>query len=331
MSTTQSKTGEPLNGFLHLLARFAFRYGIYIIFLILVVVMSILSPVFLTVRNLSNVLLQNADIGIICVGTAYVIIARGIDVSMGAVVALGSAVAVTAMKAGGAPWYVGLLLFLLVGLIVGLVNGVSVAYLGMPSFLVTLATMTIGRGLVLAISGGKSYYGLPAVYSNLGAGYVGPIPNVVIGMVIIFVIGYIVLSKTVFGRRVYAVGSNEVAAQVSGIRVKRMILYTFVVNGLLAAVASMVLSARLNSFSASMGTGYEFSAIAAVVIGGVSLYGGEGNMGGVFVGMLIIGVVNNALNLLGVSAFYQGVARGGIIFLAVLIDSLRSRYARNFD
>ena len=219
----------------------------------------------------------------------------------------------------------------MVGLVFGLVNGVSVAYLGMPAFLATLATMTIGRGMVLALSGGKSYYSLPDVYANLGSGYVGPIPNVVIGMVVIFIVGYFVLSKTVFGRRVYAAGSNNVAAEVSGIRVKRIVLLTFIINGILAAVASMVLTSRLNSFTASMGTGYEFSAIAAVVIGGASLYGGEGTMGGVFIGVLIIGVVNNALNLLGISAFYQGVARGGIIFLAVLIDSLRSKYATNFD
>lgn len=324
LKTSQSDTVSSVT-------RFILTYGIFLVFVVLVVLMSFLSPVFLTVRNLSNVLLQTAAIGIIAVGTTFVIIGRNIDVSMGSVVALASAIAVTAMKANAMPWYVGLILFFVVGVGVGLINGFSIAYLGMPSFLVTLATMMMARGMVLTLSGGKSYYDLPSFYRFIGSGSIGPFPAIIVIVLLTFLGGHLVLSKTVFGRRVYAAGSNPDAAQVSGINVKRIVMATLVLNGAFAALSSLVLTSRLNSFAPSMGTGYEFSAIASVIIGGTSLYGGEGRIVGTLIGALIIGVVNNALNLLGVSPLFQEVARGGIIFLAVLIDSVRSRYAAAID
>ena len=313
------------------LINFALRYGIYLVFIALCVVVSIGSPVFLTVGNLSNILLQTSAVGIIAVGMTYVIIARGIDVSVGAIVALASAVAVTSMKDGGQSWWVGLILIFAVALLMGFVNGFSSAYLSMPPFLVTLATLTIGRGLVLAISKGVNYWGLPSFYEDIGLGGIGPIPAPVIIMLLAFLVGHVFLAHTVFGRKVYAVGGNPDAARVSGINVKKTIMMTFVILGLFSGLSSLVLTSRLNSFTPSMGTGFEFSAIAAVVIGGTSLFGGEGNIGGTLIGVLIMGVINNALNLLGVSVYLQDVIRGGIIFLAVLIDALRSRYAQTLD
>ncbi|MEA4910025.1 MAG: ABC transporter permease [Chloroflexi bacterium] len=307
------------------------KYGIYLVFVILCVGVAIASPVFLTVQNLSNVLLQTSTVGIIAVGMTFVIIARGIDVSVGAIVALSSAVAVTAMKVDNQPWWMGLILIFAVALAVGLANGLSSAYLRMPPFLVTLATMTVARGMVLSISQGQNYWGLPDFYPNLGLGTVGPLSIPVVIMLLSFVAGHFLLSNTVFGRKVYAVGGNPDAARVSGINVDRIIMMTFVIVGLFCGLASLVLTARLNSFTPSMGTGFEFSAIAAVVIGGTSLAGGEGNIGGTLIGVLIMGVINNALNLLGVSVYMQDIIRGAIIFLAVMIDALRNRYAQNLD
>lgn len=318
---------EPAGRRLQPVVRFALRFGIYLVFLALCLTVAVSSPVFLTVGNLSNVLVQSAVIGIIAVGMTFVIIVRGIDVSVGATVALASAVGVSAIKLGGQPWPVGIALIVGTGVLVGLVNGVSSAHLGMPSFLVTLATLTMARGLVLAVSGGQSIYDLPPVFSGIGLGRPLGVPVPVLVMFAVVLLGHVVLSRTVFGRYVYAVGGNPDAARVSGINVRGVVLAAFVISGLCAGVSSLVQTARFDSFTATMGTGFEFSAIAAVVIGGTSLYGGTGNMGGTLVGVLLIGVINNALNLLGVSAFYQDVVRGAVIFLAVLLDTLRTRYA----
>lgn len=311
--------------------RITLKYGIYLVFILLCVGVSIATPAFLTPRNLTNVLLQTSAVGIIAVGVTFGLIARGIDVSVGASVALASAVAVTAMKLGGQPWWVGLLLMFAVTLAVGVVNGVASSYLRMPSFLVTLATMIMARGLVLAISRGQNYWGLPDFYPNLGLGSVGPIPTPVLIMVTAFVVGHLLLSRTVFGRKIYAVGGNPEAARVSGIKVEWTTLMAFVVIGIFCGLASLVLTSRLNAFTPSMGTGYEFEAIASVVIGGTSLVGGEGTIWGTLVGVLILGVINNALNLMGVSVYTRDVVRGAIIFLAVLIDALRNRYAQTLD
>jgi len=310
---------------------FALRYGIYLVFIILCVLISIGSPVFLTIGNLSNILLQTSAVGIVAVGMTYVIIARGIDVSVGAIVALSSAVAVIAMKDGGQPWWIGLLLIFTTSLAIGIVNGFSTAYLRMPAFLVTLATMTMGRGLVLAISKGMNYWGLPKFYTTIGLGSIGPIPIPVVTMLLAFLIGHIILSHTIFGRKIYAVGGNPDAARLSGINVEKIIFMSFVILAMYSGLACLVLTSRLNSFTPSMGIGFEFSAIAAVVIGGTSLFGGEGNIGGTLIGVLIIGVINNALNLLGVSVYWQDVVRGSIIFFAVLIDALRSKYAKSIE
>lgn len=328
----QTKTLAPFTNFTgQRVLNLALNYGIYIAFLVLVVVVSFASPVFLTAGNLSNILLQTSAIGIVAVGMTFVIIARGIDVSVGAIVALASAVAVTSMKDGGQPWWIGLILIFAVAVVFGLINGFSASYLSMPPFLVTLATLTIGRGMVLAISQGVNYWGLPDFYPTLGLGSIGPVPTPIVIMLLAFVIGHFLLAHTVFGRQVYAIGGNPNAARVSGINLEQTILLTFVISGLFCGLSSLVLTSRLNSFTPSMGTGFEFSAIAAVVIGGTSLFGGEGSIRGTLLGVLIIGVINNALNLLGVSVYYQDIIRGGVIFLAVMIDALRNRFAQPIE
>jgi len=309
-------------------AQFLLIYGGYLMLLGLCIIFALLSPTFLTKENIINIFLQTAAIGLVAIGVTFVIIARGIDVSVGAIVALASVLGVGSMKTLNLPWFISILTILVVGVLCGFVNGFSSSKLRMTSFLVTLATLTVFRGLVLAISRGKGWYGLPDFYDLLGSGFVGPIPNSVAINLLGFVIGHVLLSKTVFGRQLYAVGGNPEAARIQGINVDRIILLSFVICGLFSGAASLILTARLNAFTPLMGTGFEFSAIAAAVIGGVSLYGGEGNMAGVLVGVLIIGVINNALNLLSVSPFYQDVARGLIIYVAVLLNTLRQRWGR---
>jgi len=313
------------------LTQLTLRYGTYLLLLLLCAVVALLSQSFFTVSNLTNVVLQTVDIGIIAVGMTFVIIVCGIDVSVGAILALSSAFGVRAMIMNGQPWYVGVLIMLAISTFVGFINGFSVSWLGMPAFLVTLATQAVARGLVTIGSGGRIWNGLPVFYNIVGMGSVGPIPNPIIIMIVVFILGHLLLSKTSFGRKVYAVGSNPKTARVSGINVKRVVLLSFVLCGFLSGLSGLVLTSRMDAFTPSVGTGYEFSAIAACVIGGASLFGGEGNMGGTLVGVLIMGVINNALNLLGVSAFYQDVARGLVIFLAVLLDTIRKHYTKIGD
>jgi ribose/xylose/arabinose/galactoside ABC-type transport system permease subunit len=318
-------------GLYKIILNFVLKYGIYFIFLVLCIIASIATPRFLLIGNLSNVLLQTSAVGIIAIGMTYVIITGGIDVSVGSSVALASAVGVTAMKLYGQPWWIALILIFLVSGIIGLVNGFSIAYIKMPPFLATLGTLTVARGLVLVISKGRNYWGLHPFYERLGLGLVGPIPTPAIVMLSAFIVGHIILSKTVFGRKIYAIGGNPDTAKVSGLNVELLTLSAYVVMGFFCGLSSMVLTSRLNSFVPTMGTGFEFSAIAATVIGGTSLQGGEGNIIGTLIGVLILGVVNNILNLLGVSVYYQEVSRGLIIFIAVLVDALRNRFAKAID
>lgn len=300
------------------------EYGILVLFGILIIVLSFVTPSFLTMANIVNVLLQSS---IMAIGVTFVIITGGIDVSVGSLLAISSAAGVGLIKLGGAPWWVGIIAMILTGLAFGIVNGLSVAYLGMPAFLVTLSMMAIGRGLTLVLSGGKSWYNLPEQFGTFNAASVAGIPLLLIVVLILYVVGSIVLKLTVYGRKIYAVGGNAEAARVSGINVKLLTMSAYAVSGLTAGIASLLQTARLNSFWAEMGTGFELRAIAAVVIGGTSLTGGVGNLWGTFVGVMLLGVINNALNLLGVPSNWQDVARGGIIFVAVMIDAFRNRYA----
>lgn len=302
------------------------KYGVYLLFVILCVILALTSKNFLSANNLINVLLQTSVIGIIAIGMTYVIIAQGIDVSVGSVVAICGGAGVGLIKLYGAPWWVGMLTMLVIGVAFGLLNGFATAYLRMPAFLVTLATMSIGRGLALVLSGGKSWFGLPPEFVFISSESILGIPLIIVIVFICYGIGFFVLRYTIYGRKVFAVGGNPTAARASGINVNRIILSTFVLSGLVAGVGAILQTARINSFWASMGTGFEFSAIAAVVIGGTSLSGGKGSLGGALVGVLIMGVINNALNLWGVDANMQEVARGLIIFIAVMLDSIRTRF-----
>lgn len=301
------------------------KYGIYILFVALILILSLVNSKFRTLSNALNVLIQVSNYAVLGVGMTFVIMTGGIDVSVGATMVVSASVYVVVTQILGASEFVGLLALLVVAAAVGLINGVAVAYLNMPAFLVTLATQCVGRGLALVLTGGVSYRNLGVSYTFVGKESFIGIPMMVWIPIIIFVLGYILMHGTIYGRKVMAIGGNVNAARVSGINVRFNIMTTYLLLGIVSGLAGFMTMARLGSYYAAMGEGMEFMVIAGVVIGGTSLAGGEGSILGTLVGTLIIGVINNILNLMGVSADWQDVARGAVIFVAVMFDAVRTR------
>ncbi|WP_126426164.1 ABC transporter permease [Brevibacillus marinus] len=299
-------------------------YGIVIAFFLLCVVLSFTADNFLSSENLINVLRQISINGILAIGMTFVILTAGIDLSVGSVVALSGVVAASFAQGDASIW-LAVLMGLLVGLVLGFINGVVVAKWGVASFIVTLAMMTIARGLTFVYSDGKPISGLSQAYLAIGKSDVLGIPIPVWILFITFALSYFVLYHTKFGRYVYAVGGNENAATVSGINVSLIKIMVFSISGLLAGLAGIVLSSRVSAGLPQAGISYELDAIAAVVIGGTSLAGGKGRLWGTLIGVMIIGVVNNGLDLLNVSSYYQQIVKGCIIVGAVLLDSKKSR------
>jgi ribose transport system permease protein len=250
-----------------------------------------------------------------------VILLGGIDLSVGSILALSSVLTATLLRAGVDPM-LSTLLGILAGAAMGLVNGLVISKGKVAPFIATLATMTILRGLALVFSNGSPITGFDSeFFSMLGGGYVaGLVPVPVVWMLLLFAGFWFLLKKTVFGRHLYATGGNEEAARLSGVKVDRVKLWVYTASGAMSAMAGVVLTSRLNSAQPTAGTGYELDAIAAVVLGGTSLSGGRGWIFGTLIGALLIGVLNNGLNLLGVSSFYQQVIKGAVILLAVLLD-----------
>jgi ribose transport system permease protein len=289
--------------------------------ILIIVIITILNPGFLSVSNLMNVLRQVSINALIAFGMTFVILTGGIDLSVGATLALTGAVTAGMMASGMDPIFA-MLLGLLLGAVLGAVNGIIIAKGKVAPFIATLATMTIYRGLTLVYTDGRPISGLgdSMTFQMLGKGYFLGIPIPVVTMIISFGILYFILKKTTFGRRVYAVGGNEEASILSGINADRIKIYVYSLLGLLAALASLILTSRLNSAQPTAGEMFELDAIAAVVLGGTSLTGGRGWIVGTLIGALIIGVLNNGLNLIGVPSFFQQVVKGAVILLAVLLD-----------
>lgn len=314
----KTKTGE------HSARDVFLKYGIYFILLFIVVVLAVTSPSFRTVTNLTNVLLQVTTYGCLGIGMTFVILTGGIDVSVGGIMVCAGSVYVILSQAGMAE---GLNIFMIfiVALIFGVVNGYAVAYIGMPPFLVTLATQCIGRGMSLVFTGGASYRDLGATFEFLGKTKLLGISIQIWVMLLLFAVGYFLLHKTVYGRKLTAVGGNLNAARVSGINDRLITCSAYIVMSLLCAVAAYLTMARLGSYYSAMGDGIEFMVIAAVVIGGTSMSGGSGTIIGTLAGTILIGIINNALNLFHVGAEWQDVAKGAIIFLAVLFDAIKNK------
>ncbi|MEI0737329.1 ribose ABC transporter permease RbsC [Paenibacillus sp. JTLBN-2024] len=293
--------------------------------IILIIIVSVLNPSFLEPLNILNLLRQVSINALIAFGMTFVILTGGIDLSVGSILALSSAFVANMLVAGFDP-VLAIIIGCLLGGVMGMINGIMITKGKMAPFIATLATMTIFRGLTLVYTDGNPITGLgdSMTFQLFGRGYQFGIPVPAITMIITFAILWIVLHKTAFGRKTYAIGGNEKAAIVSGIKVSRVKIMIYSLAGLLSALAGAILTSRLNSAQPTAGTSYELDAIAAVVLGGTSLSGGRGRIVGTLIGALIIGTLNNGLNLLGVSSFYQMVVKGIVIVIAVLIDRKKS-------
>lgn len=301
------------------------RSGPLLGLIVLSVALALTTPHFLTVNNILNVLRQVSINALIALGMTFVILTGGIDLSVGSMLALSGALA-AGMIHGGVPAALAVALALFAGAAMGAANGVLVARGRLAPFIVTLATMTVYRGLTLVYTDGRPITGLGDAFGVIGRGYLFDIPLPVLWLGLGFAGSYLLLNSTVFGRHVYAVGGNEEAALHSGVATDRIKIWVYTISGLTAAAGGIILTSRLNSAQPTAGMGYELDAIAAVVLGGTSLSGGRGTLGGTLVGALIIGVLNNGLNLLNVSSFYQQVVKGVVILIAVLLD--RSKAGR---
>ncbi|ELG5194139.1 ribose ABC transporter permease [Vibrio cholerae] len=292
--------------------------------LFLVVVVSFLNPNFFTVDNLLNILRQTSVNAIIAVGMTLVILTAGIDLSVGSVLALCGAFAAT-LVAMEVPVLVAVPTALLAGAALGAISGIIIAKGKVQAFIATLVTMTLLRGVTMVYTDGRpistGFTDTADTFAWFGTGYALGIPVPVWLMVVVFAGAWYLLNHTRFGRYIYAVGGNESATRLSGINVDRVKIGVYAICGLLAALAGIIVTSRLSSAQPTAGMGYELDAIAAVVLGGTSLMGGKGRIMGTLIGALIIGFLNNALNLLDVSSYYQMIAKAVVILLAVLVDN----------
>ena len=297
------------------------KFGPLLALLLIVAIITVINPSFMTSTNILNVLRQVSISALIAFGMTFVILTGGIDLSVGSTLALTGAVAATMLASGMDP-ILTILAALLLGAILGAINGVIIAKGKVAPFIATLATMTIYRGLTLVYTEGRPVSGLgdSISFQMMGKGYFLGIPVPVVTMILAFLALWFILHKTTFGRRIYAVGGNEGASRLSGINTDRVKIMVYSLTGMLASLSAIILTSRLNSAQPTAGTSYELDAIAAVVLGGTSLTGGKGWIFGTLVGALIIGVLNNGLNLIGVSSFFQQVVKGVVILIAVLID-----------
>jgi ribose/xylose/arabinose/galactoside ABC-type transport system permease subunit/ABC-type sugar transport system substrate-binding protein len=301
-----------------------------IIALILIcVIMSILSPNFLTVNNITNVIMQASINAVIAGGMTFVILTAGIDLSVGSVVAFVGIILGFSLHAG-IPVIIAILIALLVGGLCGLFNGILITKGKLPPFIVTLGMMSIARGAALMLNNGRPVSGFTESFRFIANGKLAGVPVMILITVVVYIICFVILRRTPFGRYVYSIGGNEEATRLSGINTKKVLIWVYVICGILAGLASVMLTSRINSAQPTAGLNYELDAIAATVIGGTSLMGGFGFVSGTLVGALIMSVIRNGLNLLNVSSFLQQVIIGCVIILAVLVDSLRNR-SGSFD
>ncbi|MFV0504980.1 MAG: ABC transporter permease [Lachnospirales bacterium] len=302
--------------------------GIIIALIVLCVFLSInptTTEAFLTSRNFFNVLRQISTNLILACGMTMVIILGGIDLSVGSIIALAGCVAAGITARYSMPIPIAILSGCVVGLIVGMFNGLVISRTTIPAFIVTLATMNIAKGLAYVYTGGSPVRVISDEWQFIGAGYIGPIPTPVVILIVILVITALIMNKTKIGRHIYAVGGNSEAAKFSGIKVQNIRFFVHAFSGLMAGIAGVILASRMYSGQPTAGDGAEMDAIAAVIVGGTSMSGGSGKIGGTIIGGLIIGVLNNGLNLMNVNSFWQYVVKGTVILLAVCIDYFRGR------
>jgi ribose/xylose/arabinose/galactoside ABC-type transport system permease subunit len=301
------------------------KYGVYIFLFLLIVILSLMTDSFLSTRNIINVLRQISINAVLAFGMTFVIISGGIDLSVASTVALSGVLATSFAHPGDYPLFIPILIALAIGSLVGLVNGGIISRTGIPPFIVTLGLMQVARGFAFIYTKGTSVINLSESYKFIGQGSLFGVPFPIFILVIVFIICYFVLHKTKFGRHVYAVGGNSLAAKVSGVSITKIRTLVYMISGLLAGLVGLVLTSRTNSGNPNAAFTYELDAIAAVVIGGTSMTGGKGTMVGTLIGAMLIGIINNGLDLINVSSYTQQVVKGVIIIGALLIDRLNEK------
>lgn len=301
--------------------------GILPILIIICILFAFLSPNFLTAGNIVNILRQSSINIVLATGMTFVILTGGIDLSVGSILGVSAVVALLVSLLPALSW-AAVPAALLAGLLLGLVNGAIITFLDVPPFIVTLGSLTALRGVAFLVAKGTTLINRDINFAWVGNTYIGPIPWLVIIALLTVIASWFVLRQTVLGVQIYAVGGNERAARLTGIKVNRVLLFVYGISGLLAGLAGIMSASRLYSASGILGQGYELDAIAAVILGGTSFTGGIGTIGGTLLGALIIAILNNGLTLLNLSYFWQLVVKGLVIILAVVIDRLRRRSRR---
>jgi ribose/xylose/arabinose/galactoside ABC-type transport system permease subunit len=311
------------------LSAFAFRLESLLVLAALVAVMSVAAwPYFLTVSNALNILLASATLGLLAIGMTFVISSAGIDLSVGSIMAFAGVVGCLSVNSLGAPWPVCIVACIAAGALAGAVNGALVTFAGIPPFIVTLGMLGVARGVALVLTNGVPVYGLPAPIVFLGQGRPWGVPTPVLILLAAALAAHVVLSHTRFGLYAQVVGDNEGAARAMGVRVERLKGQLYALSGGLAGLAGLVFAARVNAGDPTAGISYELTAVTATIIGGTNLFGGRGSILGTVIGALIMGVLQNGLNLLAVSSYYQQIAIGSVLVLAVWLDRLRRQEGR---
>lgn len=307
------------------LAVFRNYSGILLGLLVLCVAMCFASPYFMTGSNVLNILRQVSVNAILAYGMTFAILIGGIDLSVGPVQSMAGVICAVMIGTLGCPVWLSILSALTAGMLCGFVNGFIITKTGMPPFIVTMSMMSVCKGLAYTISGGGPVRVMESSFNQIGTGFIGVISYPVIYMLVLFAVAYYLLNHTAFGRQVYAIGGNRETARFSGINIHRTEIFVFVLSAFLAAFTGVFLTARMYTGQPSVGDGAELDAIAAVVLGGTSMSGGRGRIGGTLIGAVVIGVISNSLNLLNVSSFTQMIAKGIVIVGAVYIDTLNKR------
>jgi ribose transport system permease protein len=324
-----SVTTKSSSALRNLLAEYRVELVMLLAFALLCVALSILSPEFATGGNVRNLFWQATTTGIIAIGQCLVILTAGIDLSVGGIATFSAMVGgMVLMKAGVTA---GVAVVLLMGAGIGAISGFLIAYTRLAPFIVTLGVASITRSLTYVITDAHSIVGLPKGYRLFGYGHAFGIPVYIYILIGLFVVGHILLTKSKFGRFIYAIGSNEEASRLAGVNIRRYKALAYVITGMLAAVAVVIITSRLGAIDPDTGTGWEMDTIAAVVIGGTSLSGGKGSLIGTFIGVFLITVLHNGLNIIGVSPFWQGSAVGTVIIISVLLDRVLGRVGMRKD
>ena len=297
------------------------KYYILIVLVLVGIFFSIAAPNFFTLRNLTNIFVQNSYLIIATIGIAMIMISSGADLSVSYQIGLVSIVAGKTLTQMGLPTVVGIILGILTGILLGFINGFCTVKLKVHPMVTTMATMTIYQGIAFVISNSETYFNFPEAFKAIGQGYIGPIPICSIIMVICVIIGYIMLTKTYFGRYIYSLGGNEEAARLSGVNVKLVRVLAFVISGVFVAIAALVVTARTGSASAGIATDAMFTCFTACVLGGISFNGGGGNVLNVVLSVFILGMLANGMQMMGLSIYAQYVAKGVLLIAAIAYDN----------